>query len=428
MAKTFTPQDIHSLMNEIVKQATGTQSITVVDSSTFVSAGETIMATGTENVLNAISVVIGRTFMAVRPYKAKLKLIDATSTDMYTDRMRKISFYSKPAQASGWFNTDLFTNLKDGYTNGQNTPTTPNSTKSMWEQNQAIPLEMNFHGRDVWDDSLTVYENQLKQAFRSESEFASFISGIMTQKMNDIEMQKEAYNRMAVLNKIASVYDMREHMPNSAINLTTEFNKENNTNYTSAELRTTKLKEFLAFFVVRFKLASDLLTDNSLDYHWTPTKEVDGVQYDLLRHTDKSRQRVLLFSPLFMKAEANVFSEIFNPNYLDIETQYEGVNWWQSRKSPSAINVTPAINDTETGLQIKGNNVMLPYVIGMLYDRDGLMIDYQLDDSRSTPVEARKGYRNIWWHFAKNVISDNTENAVIFYMNDDDVTPTVDVG
>ena len=121
MPRVLTPQDVHSLMNLLVKEATGQDStIQVVDSSSFVSAGEQILATGTENVLNSLSLVLGRTFMAVRPYKAKLAIINALNTDLYTSRMRKISFYSRQALASGDFNTQLYTNLAAGYDNGEN--------------------------------------------------------------------------------------------------------------------------------------------------------------------------------------------------------------------------------------------------------------------------------------------------------------------
>ena len=54
----------------------------------------------------------------------------------------------------------------------------------------------------------------------------------------------------------------------------------------------------------------------------------------------------------------------------------------------------------------------------MIYDVDGLMVDYQLEDVASTPLEARKHYRNTWWTFSKNAISDATENCVIFTMED----------
>ena len=79
MAKSFTPQDCYKLMNSLVKQATGQQTITVVDSSTFVSAGETVLSTGTENVLNSLSIIIARTLVAVRPYKAKFMLMEYKS-------------------------------------------------------------------------------------------------------------------------------------------------------------------------------------------------------------------------------------------------------------------------------------------------------------------------------------------------------------
>ena len=429
MARSLTPRDCHALMNLLVKEATGQDNaIQVVDSSTFVSAGELVLSTGTENVLNSLSLVLGRTFMAVRPYKAKLSIINALNTDLYTSRLRKISFYSRSAQASGDFNTQLYTNLAAGYDNGENgtdaVTGNPVSTKSMWVQNPAVPLEVNFAGQSVWEDSTTVYEYQLKTAFRSEDEFAQFVSGIMTEKGNDIESQKEAFNRMTILNHIAAIYATEGTLATGrVINLTAAFNDRFGTAYTSAQLRSTYLKDFLAFFVATFKLTSRMMTYRSAKYHWSPAKTVGGVSYTLLRHTPYDRQRVMLYEPLFTEAEALVLPEIFRPNYLDIDTQYEGIDYWQNINDPSAIDVIPAIPDA-SGAQTVGSEVELPYIVGMIYDADSLMIDYQLERSYSTPLEARKAYRNIWWSFSKNAISDLTENAVIFTMED----PSEDAG
>lgn len=420
MARTLTARDCHALMNLLVKEATGQDAqIQAVDSSTFVSAGETVLATGTENVLNALSLVLGRTFMAVRPYNAKLSLINAVNTGEYAHRMRKISFYSREAQASGDWNTQLYTNLADGFTNGQNIDDgTAQSTKSMWEQNQPVPLEMNFAGQSVWEDSTTVYEYQLQQAFRSEADFAEFVGGIMTERGNDIESQKEAFNRLTLLNFMAGVYDLNQS--GSVVNLTSEFNTEFGTNYTSAQLRSTYLKEFCMFLASRIKIDSDMLTNRSQKAHWVPAKE----GYTLLRHTPKDRQRLMLYNPLMIKTQAYVFPELFNEQYLKMEN-YEGVMFWQNENDPSAIKVTPAIPDTTglTGVQTAGDAVTLDYVVGMLYDVDALMIDYQLERSATTPLEARKGYRNLWWTFSKNAINDFTENAIIYIMADPAPTP-----
>lgn len=427
MAKSFTPQDAHALMNLLVRQATGQEDIDEVDSSNFASAGEEVLSTGVENTLNALSIILGETLISVRPYQAKLKIINALNTNLYSSRLRKISYYARETTASGDWNTNLYTNLKDGFDNGKNPDAQGDaqSTASMWEQNQPLVLERNFGGQNVWEESTTVYKNQLKVAFRDEESFIDFINGILTEKANDIERQKEAFNRLVILNHIASVYDCQSVMAGSCVNLTKAFNDKFDTSYTSEELRTTYLTQFLEFFTSEFKLASDYMTESTAKYHWPVSKTVDGVSYSILRHTPKKNQRALLYAPLFVESESMVFPEIFNKNYLFDANQYELVNYWQSINSPSAIDVTPAIPDI-TGVsktQTAGDEVELPYIVGLLYDEEAILTDFQLEESNTTPLEARKRFYNIWWTFSKNVISDITENTILFYMKDPDPEP-----
>lgn len=423
MARSLTPRDAHVLMNALVKEATGQNStIQVVDSSTFVSAGETVLQSGIENTLNSLAMVLGRRFMAVRPYRAKLRLINALNTGIYTHRISKISFYSRNALASGDWNTQLNpSNLAAGVDNTGSTESGKERTPSMFEQNPAIALEMNFAGSSTWEDSTTVYRQQLQQAFRNENTFNEFVSGIMTEKGNDIESQKEAFNRMTLLSYMAGLYDVNAVLNNGmAVNLTAAFNSENRTSYTTAQLKTTYRKEFLAFFVSFVKKLSRNMEYRTAARHWTVPKTVNSVEHIILRHTPRDRQRMMLYEPFFIDAEANVLPEIFNDNYLKLDN-YEGVMYWQNPNNPAAINVTPSIPDvagTGNGLQTAGNNVSLTDVLGVIYDVDALMIDYQLEDALSSPVEARKRYYNIWWSFAKNAITDYTEQGVLLYMAD----------
>lgn len=414
MARTLTPRDCHALMGEIVKQVTGQANISITSTADFVSAGELALATSTENTINALSMIIGRTLMAVRPYKAKLLILNALDSGAYSNRIRKISYYSKLPKASGDWNTQLNTNLAMGYDNGTNSG---NSTMSMWEQNSPIPLEMNFGGSSVWQDSVTIYETQLKQAFTDESSFSSFIAGIMTEKGNDIESQKEAFNRMALLNLIAGTYDLSASN-GSVINLTKEFNDKYGTSYTSAQLRTTYFAEFLAFFVSTFKQVSDTLENRSAKYHWSPAKQINGVDYVLLRHTPKAKQKAILYKPFFIDAESQVLPQVFNDEYLKI-ANYESVNFWQAENAGASIKVTPAIPNVQTGVQTTGATVELDYVVGTIFDEDAIMIDYQLESALSSPIEARKRYRNIWYTFAKNVLVDYTFPVVLFIMKDE---------
>lgn len=411
MARSLTPTDAYALINLMVKEATGQDAvIQAVDPSSFVSVGETLLSSGTENTLNAFSIVLGRTFAAVRPYKAKLMIINALNSGLFTSRVRKISYYSREAEASGAFNTNLYTNHAQGYDNGSNGGA---SLPTMWEQNQPVPLELNFAGRSVWDDSTTVYEIQLQQAFKDEQSFITFIEGIMIEKGNDIESQKEAFNRATLLNYMAGIYDMNS-VAGGAFDLAAGFNAKFGTAYTRADLLTTYFKDFLEYVVATIRLLSDTLENRSKKYHWSPTNG----SYVLLRHTPKAKQRLILYKPFIYDAEARVLPEIFNDEYLKLEN-YEGVTFWQNELNPSSISVTPAIPDVlAPTAQTVGAKVDLEYVVGVLYDEDAVMVDYQLEESYSTPVEARKRYRNIWWHFSRNSINDFTENGILLYIGD----------
>ena len=151
-------------------------------------------------------------------------------------------------------------------------------------------------------------------------------------------------------------------------------------------------------------------------FHWTPPKQVDGENLVILRHTPKASQRLIMYRPFWIDAEARVLPEIFNDRYLKPDA-YEGVDFWQNFLDPTKINVTPAIpNVSDPTAQTAGDPVELDYVLGVMYDEDAIMVDYQLEESYSTPVEARKRYRNIWWHFAKNSINDFTENGILLYL------------
>ena len=418
MARVLTTKDAYQIINLLVREATGQDAtIQAVDPSTFVSVGETVLATGVENTLNALSMVLGRTFMAVRPYNAKFRSLNSINSGLYANRLRKISFYAREAVIDGASNTDLKTNFADGYDNGTNSTA---SAPSMWEQNQPMPLEMNFAGSSEWQTVTTVYEKQLQVAFRGPDEFAAFVNGIMTEKGNDIESEKEAFNRMTLLNAMAGVYDLSTYMDGSAVNLTSEFNSEHNTSYSTSQLLTTYFTEFLEWFVAYVKIVSNRMTNRSKKYHWSLTKSVSGVTYDILRHTPKDRQKLIMLNDFWIKAESMVKPQVFNENYLSFGN-FEGVDFWQNEYDVSAISITPAIPDaagTNSGAQTAGTAVQLDYVLGFLFDEDALMVDYQFDSATTTPLEARKHYRNMWWTMRKNAICDFTENMILFYMED----------
>ena len=426
MARRLTPTDCYALINAMVEDLSGqTATIRATDTSSFISAGELVMSYGTENVLNELGMLIGRILVAARPYKGRWDIISAVNSREFTMRMEKISFYNRKAMPSGAFNTDIYTNIAEGFTNGQNLDTNddPQSTKSMWEQKLSIPMILNFGGSSVWQDCITIPEIQLQGAFRNEGEFNEFISGMLTEHENDIELEKEAFRNAIVLNYIAGIYDMgNTNMPGSVVNLTEAFNVRyygsDTTQYkTSAELRSTYFKEFIAFAVTTIKKYSMLMRNKSANYHWTPAKTVGGESLALLRHTPREKQKLFMYAPLWIDAEAMIMPELFNDQYLDIGN-FERVMYWQNENDPSAIQIYPAIPDVSTGAQTKGDKVTIDYLVGCLFDTDACFSDFGIERSTSTPVEARKFYRNIWNTYKKNGLNDFTEKGIIFIMAD----------
>ena len=418
MARTLTPVDAHQLMNLLLRQATGEQALTVTDTSSFISAGELVMATGMENVTNSVSIVMNRLIVASRAYNTKMRIVQTDEVGSYSNRARKISFYSQNALPDGSHNTNLFTNLAAGYTSGDNGGA---STKSQWEQHPAMPLEMNFAGTNEWQHCITMYEDQLKIAFRSEEEFNRFVAGYLQEHANDIEQEREGFYRALLLNRIGMTFDMTADMPGALVDLKTAFNSFYSTSYTTAQLLSTYLKEFSAFFTAQIKMYSDYMENRSVNFHWSVPKTVGGDTFNILRHTPKRDQRLAIYAPYFRMTEALVMPEIFNPQYLSIEN-YEPVTFWQAEASKDAINITPAIIETDStdpayGTQIQGSAVAEDHIIAVLFDRDAVFGELQLDRADSTPLEARKHYRNVWNTFAKNGVSDPTENFIVFYMS-----------
>ena len=433
----FKRTDGYALMNAVMAQLTGQSSYSVIDGQGFLDAGKLAMTYSTDEIFNALTIVGARLFTATRPYKAPLWLIDSISSGYFNNRIRKISYYSTWALPSGAFNTNLYTNFADGFDNGEN-PTelgAAQSTKDQYEQHPVHPLEMNFMNSTVWQDCITRYEDQIKIAFTSEDEWARFWSGVLTEKGNDVEQRKEAHNRLTLLSRMGIAAAIGDYGSNikgvsTVIDFTAEYNKTFGTNYTGTQLRTTYLKSFLEFLTSEFKIISNMLTKRSLLFHAAPALTLADGDHYILRHTPKSEQRLMMFTPFWEKAKAQVMPEIFNDEYL-AAPQFESVDFWQSFSMDEAEKASVNLKVTVPGwledliANTTGSSdtayVFQPdYVLGCLYDKDAVLTDFQFEAARTTPVEARKNYVNTWMDFGLGAIGDPTENFVLFIMSENE--------
>lgn len=408
MANTTLPVDIHAVVNSLIAQAGG-GALAATDTSSMITVAQAAQIYGQETLLNALSLQVGRTLIAIRPYEADDLGVEVDNM-AYGQISRKISYYANDFEAEQSWNTAIsgagYT-LKDG------------ESVDHYKIKKQYPLEMQFGGNKVLQKHITRWLYQLDVAFRSNEDLARFIAGLSIENQNEIAKMKEARNRAILLNFIGGLYNIGT--ARSKVNLTKEYNTKHGTSYTSEQLRTTYLKEFLAFLVSHIQYDSDLMAKDTELFHLTPAKTDDlGNTLHLYRHTPKDEQRLCLLAPLLYDAEANVLSQVFHDGYLKLDN-YRRIVYWQSAESGKEgnINVTPNQLNVADGTTITGAAVTTPYIVGIMYDRAALMSTYHLDRTITTPDNAGGAYVNTYYHWANDYTNDFTENAILYYMEDE---------
>ena len=401
----FRPQDIYTIANALVKEVTGqTPAIQAVDTSSFINVGQMCLDQSKEGTLQALSNMVARTIIAVRPYSGRFTSIEASSQE-WGLFIRKIAFFSGEFDETKFINTAQNPDtLRDG------------NSVDMYKIKKRYPLEMYYTGESTLNQRYTTFRDQLKTAFQSESEFSAFLNGMMVEIGNDVARWKTAENRAVVMNFIGSLYNTGK--PGQKVNLTEQFNTARDTNYTTRELLTVHLQEFLSFFVSSLETLTGLMEESSELYHLPPMWTDDnGNTLRLFRHTPTSEEKLLLYQPLINDAKAWVYPAIFGPGYLSFGN-YEGVQFWQNINDRSAVSVTPSQFNVNTAKQETGVPVKLDYVVGLLYDRRALATTYRQDSVYTTPFNISGEYYNTEHHWKMNYMQDPTENAVLFYMAD----------
>lgn len=397
MSNSLTPVDVYALMNSIVSQATGRTDIAVTDTSSFVSVGETLLRTGTETALNAISTVIADTIFSVRPYKGKLESLRVSQRRWGAQVRKIVNLYSEAEQSTDYNTESALTTLADG------------NSIDMYKIKAPKAMQLNFYGAKKLQKSITIFRDQLALAFTSESEFVRFLDSVMTEFNNEVELLNENESRLALINFMAGISSMGL----TEVDLVAEYNTKFGTTYTRAQLLSTHLESFMKFIAATIKIYSSRLTDMTTEHH----ANITGMA-PIMRHTPKERQKMVMYEPVFVETMAQVYPTLFNPEYLNIGT-FEGVNFWQSSKNPTAIKCKPNILNVTNGQSMTATtNIELDYVLGILFDEEALGIMPQFEYASTTPFNSAGGYYNNFLHWRFNAYCDYTENAILFVLGE----------
>ena len=399
---TLTFQQISSVLSSLVQQATGQTVLTATNTEEFVSVAQIALRADRDAVMNAISNMVGKTIFSIRPYSAKFTGLDMDSF-RWGNVMRKLSIADEAWTDDAAYDYPVL------YDAGQTPPDGLGGTVDQWLIKKPNVLQTNFYGSSVYGDHVTITEDQLESAFSGPEQLGSFLSLIMTNLSNRLELSRENIKRGLVANLIGSLYD--ENQTGRVIHLLTEFNGLAGTSLDGQTVYDpANFPGFMKWVYSKVANISDLMTEQSTVFQ----TEINSTP--ILRHTPVEAQRIYMLSSARHQYDARVLADTYHDTYLT-RADVESVNYWQSIGAPSTVKVVPTYTKTDGTVETPGSTVTVDDVFGVMFDRDCL--GYTELDRRvmSTPVNASGLYRNIWVHAKQRVFMDNTEKAVLLLLD-----------
>lgn len=407
MANDLTFNQISTVLNEVVQQATGTTTVAPVDTASFVTAAQTALKTGYDPVINALSQVLSRSIFAIRPYSRKFRGMEV-SESAYGNMVRKFSIADKD------FLEDDRYNYPVAYSASQQISSGDGESVDMMEINKPQVLQTNFYGANVFSDSYTVFKDQLDCAFTGPDEFARFISMVSTNMMDKLEQARENIARATVANFIGGI--IHENNNDRVVHLVSEYNVVTGLQLTGQTVYLPdNFRPFMQWAMARIAAISSLMTERSNMFQ-TVVNEMR-----VNRHTPYEDQRVYLYAPARYQTEMMVMANTFNDSFLRLADN-ETVNFWQSIDTPDSISVNPVYTGTDGSLMTPTGNegsaaVEQAGIFGVMFDRDAMGYATTQQWSSATPFNSRGGYTNFWFHETERNWTDNTEKGVVLLLD-----------
>ena len=387
-----------AFLTALYEEATGQQpTLQVSNTADFTSVGTTLLQGSLDPIISALTQILDRTIFSMRVYNKKFE--DLTVDEIRWGAVtRKVNFIDTALDSQD----DRLT-LTDGSSIDQYTVKKPKA------------FQTNFYGATQYQDSITIFRDQLDSALRDADEFGRFISALMTNISNKHKQIEEAEARQMIINFITGKATADTA---NCINVLQEYYNETGVTLTPADMfavsNYTDFTRWLAGFMVGL---ADKMSERSWKYHMNITGS------EVMRFTDGANLRKYISANVANYLDTAVASNIYNPDRLSVITDgMRKMVFWQNIDNPYSVQATPAYLNTTTGqIDTALTPVQVDNIIGILFDRDAMGMIKRSTWSAASPFNAKGGYYNIFWHWTQQIYNDFTENFVLLYA--DTVTP-----
>lgn len=387
-ANDLTFEQIVTVLNSIAQQATGQAQLTATNTSDFITVAQTTLKAGADPIMNAISQTLSKTIFSIRPYFEKFQGLRVDSI-RWGNHVRKLSSVDRPfIQADKW-------NLTDG------------TTVDPFVIRQPEVLQTNFYGADTYADELTVFDDQLDNAFKGPDEFGSFISMIMGNITDKHAQAREALARACIANLIGGKVAGDS---GNVIHLLTEYNTLTGLTLTAQTVyQPANFAPFMQWVYSRIAEMSSKLTERTTKYHINVTGK------PIARHTPMERQKVFMYAPARYQIDARVLADTYHDTFLRFAAD-ETVNYWQAIDDPAAINVKATYMASNGTLTTPASAAKTDNIFAVLMDDEAAGYT-TIHEKMGSIYNPRGEYSNIFWSFDLRYWNDFTENAIIFLLD-----------
>lgn len=402
---TMSIEDVGAFLDVIHADVTNSGSMGPIAPGDFISVANSTLQMGTDVVYNAVMNTITKTIFSTRPYSRQFGglIVDNAKWGGIT---RKIQFGD-----TNTFADKAFHNIVDG------------QSVDHYIVNKGDVLETRYYGSDVYQDVMTVFRDQLINAFSGPEQLGSFISAKANEVNNKWVQWTEDLVRAMMINTIAAKVDYYDTNSNEqyrqhVIHLLTEYNDKVNGSYTYEDVMGAQAKPFWEFVRARIRtLQRDFTTRSSLHY-------LDVQGHRIIRHTPYANQKVYLTAPYMDLMETSTLSEAFHNDMLKY-ADYEGVAYWQNIIDYDVINVSNYVY-ARTGAQtaveyhsqapMEGNED-IENIVGLVFDEDMMLVNIKDTIVQNTPMNGRGLYYNTWLTAHAQYCTDFTEKCCVLLLD-----------
>lgn len=372
----MTTDQIYALVNEVNAEAFGSNPLTVVDVTSLISLGKTVLSssTNTEAFLNTLVQRIGRTIFRYRDYRNKLG--DMVLNDFeYGAILQKIYVHMPKAEE------DQSYDLTDGQSVDHYTVAKPVVDQKL------------FVTRTPYQFKITIQDEHLREAFLNAESMGTFIGIIFGQVRNAIEVSLENLSRVTLATAIAECAGTSRR-----IDLVSMYNSLYNPSPSLDEVTAQNNPDFMRFAMSTINSYIDYMQDMSTLYN-------DG---SLETFTPKEDLRVKIISSFKRRLETVVEYAAFHDQFVRPDADITTINYWQSVQDPMDILIERPSD---------AQSISLGNVIALIHDRDAMGVYKKDERVATTPLNAGGLYYNTFYHEKELRFIDLSENFICFTLN-----------